>query len=186
MKLSPRKTLLLLAAVCSLPVVASYFTFYVIQPGKRMNYGELVQPKSLPGESLAGLDGRAFDIGELRGRWVMLTVDASVCDQACRHKLYTMRQVRTAQGKEMARVERLWLLTDGGTPTADLLNEYDGTVVARSNTTLVKALPAKASATDYVWLLDPLGNVMMRYPKDPDAKRMVKDFERLLKYSRIG
>lgn len=186
MKLEGRRTLLLLAAVCALPVLASYFTYYVIQPGKRMNYGQLVEPRPLPAAPLAGLDGKPFALESLRGRWVMVAVDASACDERCRAKLYAMRQVRSAQGKEMDRVERLWLVTDAGTPAPELLSAHDGMRVARGAAALLPALPAEGAPAAHVWVVDPLGNVMMRYPENPDARRMVKDFERLLKYSRIG
>lgn len=98
-----------------------------------------------------------------------------------------MRQVRTAQGKEMDRIERVWLLTDAGMPSAELLREYEGTYVARLNDPkLAAALPADADRAAHIYLVDPLGNVMLRYPENPDPRKMIRDFERLLKYSRIG
>lgn len=181
-----RRTLLILAAICALPVIASYIAFYLVRPAQRMNYGELVKPTSLPRVALAGIDGRTISLDALRGRWVMVTVDQSRCDEKCRWKLYAMRQVRAAQGKEMARIERLWLLTDAGAPPGEVIEDFSGTVVLRASHELISTLPGTSEPRAHVWLVDPLGNVMLRYPENPDMKRMVKDIERLLKFSRVG
>lgn len=188
MKKDAKRTLLLIGLVCAAPVVVSYFMFYVAQPSGTMNYGDLVEPRPLPATTLAGLDGKPFELAQLKGRWVMLTVDSSRCEDRCRQKLYYMRQVRTAQGKEMERVERVWLLRDQGQPDAKLLADYPGMHVARlSSDELLEVLPAKDGGTAaHVYLVDPLGNVMLRYPEGPEPKRMIKDLERLLKYSRLG
>ncbi len=186
MKLGSKKTLLLLGAICTLPVVASYLTYYVLKPQKRMNYGELVAPGPLPPTRFADLEGKPFTLDQLRGRWVMVTVDGGECDARCRQKLYNMRQVRTAQGKEMERIERVWLVSDEVAPPAQLLNDHAGMHVVRESGTPLAALPADGDRAAHVYLIDPLGNLMLRFPENPDPKRMIKDFERLLKYSRIG
>jgi cytochrome oxidase Cu insertion factor (SCO1/SenC/PrrC family) len=187
MALSGRQTLLLIAAVCVLPVAASYWAFYFMPPRKTMNYGDLIEPRPLPPHRLTALDGTAFSLDDLRGRWVMLAFDSSACGESCRQKLYYMRQVRKAQGPEMDRIERVWLLTDAGVPAGDLLRDYEGMHIARpADENLAAAMPAGRSQAAHIYLIDPLGNLMLRYPENPDPKRMIKDFERLLKYSRIG
>jgi cytochrome oxidase Cu insertion factor (SCO1/SenC/PrrC family) len=188
MKLDARRTLLLLAAVCVLPVVASYLTYYVIKPQKRTNYGELLEPTPLlPAPRLPDLQGQPFSLDQLRGRWVMVSFDDSKCDERCRNKLYNMRQVRTAQGKEMDRIERLWLLRDGAAPAPDLMQAHRGLHVARAaDAALVARFAAGQDPAAHIYLIDPLGNLMLRFPENPDPKRMIKDLERLLKYSRIG
>ena len=95
-----------------------------------------------------------------------------------------MRQVRRAQGKNAERLERLWLLTDGGTPRAELLAALDGGHVAPLEASLRGAFPGDALA--FIYLVDPLGNLMMRFPAEPQPKRMIQDLERLLKYSSFG
>ena len=113
-----RWTLALLALVCILPVAASYGLFYLGGPGGTMNYGELIEPTPLP-EGLAGLDGGRFDPAAIEGRWILAYAGPADCSADCEQALYYMRQVRTATGKNMDRVERLWLVTDGMTaPTA--------------------------------------------------------------------
>lgn len=187
MKLTSKQTLLLIAVICIVPVAASYFVFYFAPPSKTMNYGELVVTKALPAHRLTALDGRPFSLAELKGKWIMLQLDASACGEDCRQKLYYMRQVRKAQAQEMDRIERVWLVTDGGVPRADILRDFEGTHVARADdATLLAALPADGDRTDHIYLIDPLGNIVLRYPQNPDPKKMIKDLERLLKYSRIG
>jgi len=164
-----RNKLFLVAAVCAAPIVlgtAAYLLGWA--PGTASNYGELITP-------------RPVSLGELRGKWVLVTFDAAACDAYCEKKLYFMRQVRRAQGKDMDRVERLWVLTDGNKPRAELLAAIEGTRIAAFSAQGFPGNPA-----DHIYLVDPLGNLMMRFPRDPDPSRMVKDLQRLLKYSRIG
>jgi cytochrome oxidase Cu insertion factor (SCO1/SenC/PrrC family) len=117
----------------------------------------------------------------LRGKWVLVTFDAGACDAYCERKLYVMRQVRRAQGKDMDRIERLWVLTDAGKPRADVLAASEGTRVSSNGNYGFPGNPA-----DHIYLVDPLGNLMMRFPRDPDPSRMIKDLQRLMKYSRFG
>ncbi|HYL23013.1 MAG TPA: hypothetical protein VEV21_01335 [Burkholderiales bacterium] len=138
--------------------------------GRTGNYGELLSPRPLAGP-----------LAPLRGKWVLVTLDPAACGPRCERKLYIVRQVRRAQGKNAERVERLWLTTDGGTPRAELVAALDGSRIAAADTALASALPG-----DYIYLVDPLGNLMMRFPAEPQAKRMIQDLERLLKYSSFG
>lgn len=189
MKLTGRQTLLLIAAVCVVPVLASYLAFYVWQPDKSTNYGALLEPRPVVQETLSSIDGEAFSPGQLRGRWILVYAGASTCDEPCRQTLYYMRQVRTALGKEMDRVERVWLLTDAGRPDETLLKQHPGLHVIRAErSALLAQLDASAGAgtARSVMTIDPLGNLMLRFPANPEPKRMLKDLERLLKASRIG
>ena len=178
-----RGTLALIIAVCVIPFVASYLVYYLWPPQSRMNYGILIDPRPFPAARLERPDGTRFSIAELKGRWVMLHVDASACAEPCRRKLYQMRQVRLTQGREMSRIERVWLVRDDGPVEPALLREYDGTHVARAGSGALPALPAERDAADHIYLIDPLGNLMLRFPQDADPSRMKKDLERLLKVS---
>ncbi len=157
-------------------------------PGHKGNYGELLQPpRQVPGGGLVGLDGKPFSLASLRGKWVMLQFDAARCDAYCERKLYFMRQLRVAQGKDRNRVERVWIVTDGGRPRRALMSAIDGTYVVRAaGGTVAAGLPPRARAVDHIYLIDPLGNLMMRFPRDPDPSKMLKDLKRLLKISQIG
>ena len=183
---SPRrglKTVVLIFLVCLVPLVASYLVYYLWPPKSRMNYGSLIDPRPLPSSPLARPDGSAFVFADLKGRWVMLQIDASSCAEACRRKLYQMRQVRLTQGKDMGRIERVWLLRDDGPVDAVLLRDYQGTHLARAAGAVIGAFPAERDPVDHIYLIDPLGNLMLRFPKDADPSRMKSDLERLLKVS---
>jgi hypothetical protein len=119
----------------------------------------------------------------------MLKVGGGACPQACQNQLFTMRQERLMQGKEMERVERVWLVTDREPLDTMLIREYDGMHMLRADAAAVaKWLPVEQgkSAADYTYLIDPLGNLMMRFPADPDRRKMYKDINKLLKASAIG
>jgi cytochrome oxidase Cu insertion factor (SCO1/SenC/PrrC family) len=173
-----RVKLLLLAALFAVPAVAGWLAYlFDWAPGTTSNYGELIEPRTVRGAPLEAL----------RGKWVMVSFDAPACDAYCEKKLYFMRQVRKAQGRELARIERLWLLTAPGAPRKELLEAIEGTHVAPAAAAAPEAqFPSRKALADHIYLVDPLGNLMMRYPRDPDPSRMIRDLQRLLKYSRIG
>jgi len=172
-------------AVCAMPLVAALVAYHFFPPAGRTNYGELVDPRPVARAVLQRLDGRPFTLAELQGKWVLLQVDDAACGPPCQEKLFLMRQVRLAQGKNMDRVERVWLLLDAGPPPQEIARLYDGAVIARATPELLAALPA-ADVRDHIYLLDPRGNLILRFPKHADPKRMIKDLDRLLKYSSIG
>jgi cytochrome oxidase Cu insertion factor (SCO1/SenC/PrrC family) len=180
--------LLLIGLFFAIPFVlawAAYWFQWV--PGHTGNYGKLLPPRQVPGGGLVRLDGQPFSLASLRGKWVMLQFDTAACDAYCERKLYFMRQLRVAQGKDMDRMERVWVLTDGGAPRPKLLTAIEGTDVVRArNGTFAAAFPHRGSVTDHIYLIDPLGNLMMRFPRNPNPSKMLKDLQRLLKYSQIG
>jgi hypothetical protein len=162
-----RNSALWVALVCAAPIVlgtAAYLLEW--SPGTPSNYGELLPPRPVAG------------VEALRGKWVMVSFDAGSCDAYCERKLYVMRQSRRAQGKDMDRVERLWVLTDGGKPRAELLPGIEGTRFAS-----FPATEFPGNAPDHIYLVDPFGNLMLRFPRDPDPSRVIKDLQRLLKYT---
>jgi hypothetical protein len=163
-----RNKILLIGLVCAAPLVlgtlAYVFRWDVGAPG---NYGELLPPKPL--------GGAPFE--RLRGKWLLVAVDVSACDAWCEKKLYYLRQLRRAQGKDMERVERVWLVSDGGKPRVELAEAIEGTVIAPAPK--LDAIPG--APRDHIYLVDPLGNLMLRWPRDADPSRMLKDLQRLLK-----
>lgn len=179
-------------AICASPLIASYLTYYVIKPEGRTNYGALIDPRSHPIPAALGtasLDDRPAALSDYKGKWIMLQVGDADCREACRKRLHDMRQLRLAQGKDMDRIERVWLVTDGQPLETVLMREFDGTRMLRAQPEAVKAwLPADSgtAASDHIYMIDPLGNLMMRFPKDADPNKMKKDISKLLKASRIG
>jgi len=171
-----RLLLALLALFFVLPVAASFLLWWLdLTPGNAGNYGTLLSPRPVA----------AAPVAALKGRWVLVQFDGGACGAACERKLYLMRQVRRAQGREMQRIERLWFVTDSVHPRAELLAAIEGTVVARAGDA-AKEFPAARSPLDHVYLVDPLGNLMMRFPQDPDPMRVIKDLQRVLRASQFG
>jgi cytochrome oxidase Cu insertion factor (SCO1/SenC/PrrC family) len=187
MQLTSRSKFLFLIGVFMVPVVAAYLAYFGWRPAGHANYGALL--KVAPLQHTAGklLDGNPYNLDALHGKWVMVHIGAASCDAACTQQLYLMRQVRITQGKEQSRIERAWVVTDNGTPDAALLQAHPGLLVWRpADEAFVAQFPAVQSRGDHIYLVDPLGNLMLRFPAQPDAKRMMKDLKLLLKASQIG
>ena len=186
-----RWKLLVVIAVCAAPMIASYITYYVIKPQSRTNYGALIDPRQYPIPALGSteLDGKPARLEDYKGKWVMLQVAGGECDDACKTRLFAMRQLRLMQGKEMERIERVWLITDAKPLDTVLMREYDGTDMLRVDAKLLKAwLPTDEGTAmeDHIYIIDPLGNLMLRFPKDADPNKMKKDISKLLRASAIG
>lgn len=192
-KAAGRWKLFAVLAVCASPMIASYFTYYVIQPGAKNNYGTLLDPRNypMPSLNLQTLDGQSSELTALKGKWVMLQIDDANCNEICQRKLLEMRQLRLVQGKEMDRIERVWLITDQQQVAEQIKPGIAGTHLLRvDKAKLAKWLPTDTSTGtnlyDHIYLIDPLGNLMMRFPKNADPNKMKKDLSRLLKASAIG
>ncbi len=134
--------------------------------------------------AVAERGGKDFRFDELRGKWVFLMVDLSGCDEYCHSKLYLMRQIRLTQGKSRDRIERVWLIPDGVRPAPAVESQYPGTrhLLVDADAVL-RLLPAPRSARDHIYVVDPFGNLIMRFPRDADPQRMKQDVTRLVKVS---
>ncbi len=189
-----RWMLWLVLLVCASPMIASYFTYYVIKPEKRNNYGTLIDQRAHPVPAMATttLDGRPQALEQFKGKWVMLMVGSGACPDVCQKQLLAMRQLRLMQGKEADRIERVWLITDKEPLDTLVIREYDGTHMLRADAATVASwLPADTGTTpaDHLYMIDPLGHLMMRFPKDPELKevrKVYKDINKLLKASSVG
>lgn len=184
-----RWKLFIILLICLAPVCAAFFAYYVWQPHGRTNYGSLIEPqRPLPSNTqlkVTHLDGRGFDLHTLRGHWIILHPDFGECDQACYEILFAMRQIRLMTGKNSDRVERVWLILDQTPIATQLMRQYDGMWMLRANQDeLAKFLPTDMEhhtrLQDHIWLIDPLGNLMMRYPKSADPKKIYNDLSKLL------
>ncbi len=187
-----RWTLLAILALCTAPVIASYLAYYVFPPEGRVHYGALVEPQTnLADIAVTPLaptsDARSF--AALAGRWALVTIAPGACTLDCAQRLYAIRQVRLAVGRDAERVERVWLVTDGQAPAAELLDQYPGLHVWFAPSGAVQERFAGAGQKDglaRIFLVDPHGKLMMRFPTQADPGRIRKDLVRLLKISRIG
>ena len=122
-------------------------------------------------------------MAQLRGKWALIVNAPGGCDAACAQTLHATRQARTIQGREMERVQRVWLMTDDAAPEPSLLAQHPDLLVARVTREALQGLP---SGADRIYLVDPLGNLVLAFPTDPDIRKVAKDIERLLRASRIG
>ena len=182
MTFGPRAKLLALIALFLAPIGASLYAYYVVRPGPNANYGELIPPRPAHLGALRFVTPPPAGAAALAEHWVLVAADAAACEAACVEKLTTMRQVRLALGRNASRVARL-LVVDGGPPDAALL--ADGLVAGRPEAAL-PADDAMLRDRGHIYLVDPRGDVMLRWPAVPDRKRMLKDLERLLRASQIG
>ncbi|NIO40340.1 MAG: hypothetical protein GTO41_09165 [Burkholderiales bacterium] len=177
-------TLWLILAICVLPIVVSTALFFFWTPIRLVNHGELLEPVRLQDVSLRRSDGDRFVFGELNGRWTFVSIDDAACDDDCLRKLYLMRQIRLTQGKNADRIERLWLVRDGNQPAQQTVAEYEGMrAIVLVERQLLNLFPSGDSRRDYIYLIDPNGNLMMRFPRDVDPSRMKEDIARLLRVS---
>ena len=186
MKLTPAMKLALILAVFAAPIVASVGTYLFMHVEPTGNYGELLLPPAqVTDHAFSREDGTAFRFGDLRERWILVASDSGQCATACVQKLHMMRQVRIALGRDAARVVRVFVVDDVNAPGHAALDPLEDLVVAITPRGLAVA-PGAANDRAHIYLVDPRGNVMMRWPESPDFRRMLKDLQTLLKASQIG
>ena len=181
----PRAQFLLIAALFMLPIAASITTYKFLRPAATANHGELLLPPTQVGAQVfAKPGGGDFRLTDLGGRWILVTSDSGACAQACRQKLVATRQVRLALGRNASRVERVFVVDDLASPDPTLAADHPGMVVAI--TPKGAQPPGVANDRAHTYLVDPHGNVMMRWPAAIESKGILSDLQRLLKASQIG
>lgn len=187
-----RWKLLAVLLVCASPLIFSYLTYYVIKPTGRSNYGTLIDPRTYPIPATLGtvsLDGKPTSLESFKGQWVMLQPAPGDCQAECQKQLLTIRQLRVMTGKDRDRLERVWLVTDDKPLDIAFMKLIEGTHMLRVKPDALKAwLPVEPGGdpANHLYLIDPLGNLMMRFPKDADPAKVKKDIGKLLKASAIG
>lgn len=185
-----RWKLLALLLVCVAPVVASYFTYYVIRPEGHRNFGSLIEPqRPMPSLPTVDLQGRTGNLTALKDQWLLVSVAPAACPADCQQRLYLQRQLRESLGKEKDRVDRVWIVNDS-TPVSDVLKPAlrDATVLQVPAQQLATWLEPQAGqpTSAHLYLVDPMGNWMMRFPANltrQSAPKVKTDLERLLRAS---
>jgi hypothetical protein len=197
-----RRLLIGLALMFFAPLGLAFYLYYgqgTWHPGARVNAGELVEPaRPLPPLALPLLESGTTHPNFLKGKWTFLYVGLGPCAEACRSRLYDTRQVRLALDRDMNRVQRVFI-TDGDCCDAQFLHEqHPDLITVRGDAAaapLLALLPGRddagaaasgAGKAPRVYLIDPLGNLMMSYGADAKAKGMLEDMKRLLRLSSIG
>ncbi|MDH3061909.1 hypothetical protein QEP16_01175 [Achromobacter insolitus] len=191
---------MLLVFLCSLaPIVAAVVVYMNPQwwPDESSNYGALVNPQRpmpVAGElRLTTLDGKPFDLQSLKGKWLLVAADGGACPESCARKLFIARNSHASQGKNVDRLARVWFITDDAPVPDKVLEAYKGTIMVRANPDqLARFLLARDTAAGQppleapIWVIDPLGNLMMQYPAEADGVKVRKDISKLVYSSRIG
>ncbi len=176
--------------LCASPVIASYITYYFIRPEGRRNFGELINPQRIvPNLNAASLDGKNINLQTLTGQWMLVSVASGACDASCQKHLYLQRQLRESLGKEKDRLDWVWLVSDTvAVPDVLMPALKDATVLrlpAEQITTWMQ--PAQGQQlSDHLYLIDPMGNWMMRFPPGFDAaaaKKAKSDIDRVMRAS---
>ncbi len=187
---SGRWKMLMVLLVCAAPVVASYVTYYLIRPQARQNFGTLIDPqRPLPDMQAMAMEGKQTNVRALKGQWLFISVADGACDAQCQHHLYMQRQLREGLGKEKDRVDWVWLVSDDAAIAPSLMPALaTATVLRVPSAQLQTWLQAEQGMAlqDHLYVVDPLGNWMMRFPARIDvdqAPKVKRDMERLLRAS---
>jgi hypothetical protein len=185
-----RLKMLIVMLACAAPVIASYFTYYVVRPEGRRNYGELIEPqRPMPAWTATDLAGKPVSLPSLQGQWLLVSVGSGTCDDACEKHLYLQRQLRESLGKDKERLDWVWLVADDA-PVRDALQPalQQATVLRVPQAQLAQWLsPAPgAQLRDHLYVIDPMGHWMLRFPPGQDtgtAAKVRRDLERLMRGS---
>lgn len=191
-----RRFLVGLAALFFAPLGLSFYLYYGhshFTPGGRVNKGELIDPpRPMPAFAMPLLQAGSTAADLLLNKWTLLYVAGDKCDAVCLEKLYQTRQVRIALDRDMPRVQRL-LIAGADCCDREYLRRQQSdliTVRAEGAGPLLAALPSIAgvppTSAQRVYVIDPLGNLMMSYSPDAPPKGLLTDLKRLLKLSHIG
>ena len=193
--LRSRKQVWILIAVFFAPLILAFILYYGVgvRPPGSTNKGDLIHPPvTLPEVALPGLADQKLPANFLRGKWTMVFIGDGACDNRCREALTLMRQTRLALNDDITRVQRLFLVTGNCCDSNYLDQEQRGLLLGRIDNpegkTLLETFPDGAQATQHgrIYLVDPLGNLMMKYEPNAPQKALLEDMKKLLKLSHIG
>ncbi len=173
--------------ICAAPVVGSYLTFYLIKPSSTSSFGELITPtRQIPAIAATGLDGRSTKLDALKGQWLLISVAGGACDKTCEEHLYLQRQLRELLGREKERLDWVWLVNDEQPVPSALLPALQTAQVLRLGDDALRAWlePGQGhTLREHLYVVDPMGRLMMRFPADlsvANAAKAKKDLSKLL------
>lgn len=183
------------------PMIVAWIVYGYMQGGASTtatrNHGQLLEPaRALHDFTLQRAGGGRYQLADMRGQWTLVYFGGQHCERVCQHTLYALRQSRLAQGGEMKRVSRVYVAAaDAGAKSLDaVLKAFPGTTVLSGSAKAVADFsqqfvisPGKGGEpVQSVYIVDPLGNIVMHYAPDFDPRGLIKDLEVLLKVSQIG
>lgn len=193
-----RAKMLGLMGLYAAPLLAAWLWFAYVSSnegaGVSVN-GELIHP-AVPLESfeLASVAQPEWGLDDIRGKWSMVYFAGNLCDTHCETTLFNMRQIRLSTGRRMERVQRVLVTPQWQDMQKKLEPASEGLHVVGGNGTNIDSLLTQfanaqsemESCSDCIYLVDPYGNLMMRFPPDLPPAKILKDLKHLLKISRIG
>ena len=191
-----RSQIWILIAIFFAPLVIAFVLYYGIEgwrPAGQTNHGELIQPpRPVPTLELKSANGEPLPETLFQGKWTLVYIGAGSCDARCREALTLIRQTRLALNDDMPRVQRLFLATSECCDRAYLESEHPGLLVgtleAQNGAQLreVFEVAEPVEEAGRIFIIDPLGNLMMSYPRSAEPKGLLQDMKKLLKLSHIG
>jgi cytochrome oxidase Cu insertion factor (SCO1/SenC/PrrC family) len=191
-----RSPMWILVALFFAPLAVAFALYYGLdgwRPAGSTNHGELITPaRPLPAIALRDAAGAALAADFLRSKWSTVYIGDGRCDERCRAALTLMRQTRLALNDDMTRVQRIFLVTGACCDRAYLDAEQQGLIVAQvddaNGQALLQSFPdsAEIATRGRIYLVDPLGNLMMSYAPQAPPKGLLEDLKKLLKLSHIG
>jgi hypothetical protein len=186
-----RRTLLIVAAMFFVPVAIAFTLYYgkLWRPATSSNKGELIEPpRPLVVAGLHRPDGSTAGNDVFAGKWTLLYIGDGRCDDACRKALVFARQSRLALNNEMTRVQRVFLATGNCCARDYFAAEHPGLIALDASSADAAALLAQfpSARADSLFIVDPLGNLMMRHDASHTTKDLLSDLKKLLKLSHIG
>jgi cytochrome oxidase Cu insertion factor (SCO1/SenC/PrrC family) len=186
------RTVGLLAAIFFLPLIASFYMYYgsAWRPDASTAHGELYRPaRPLPQAQLRDSKGKVAPVNVFTEKWTLVYVGGGSCDDVCKSSLYFMRQTRLSLNNEMTRVNRVFLATSTCCDNEFLDREHPGLLSVDATgpeaADLVAAFPA-ADRERSLYVVDPLGNLVMRYDTRDTPRGLLDDLKKLLQLSHIG
>ena len=184
------RTLAVLAGLFMLPLLLSFWMYYATdwRPASHVNHGELISPaRPLPPASLPVILGGGRTL--FRHNWSVVYIGPGSCDPSCRNSLYVMRQTRLALNNDVGRLERVFLVTADCCDRDFLSQEHAGMVVLDASgpgaAALLSTFPA-AERQHSLFIVDPLGNLLMRFDTQQNPQGLLQDLQKLLRLSHIG
>lgn len=153
--------ILALALITFVPVLLATASYFFFKPKGGHAYGELLGAPSLPALALTDLEGKPASLDRYHGKWVLLVTDDGACNESCADALFALQQIRAAQGVQAPRIQRVWLATGGEPPGASARAAALGADILVSH----DVTPLAADANQYIYLIDPLGNEVIRYER---------------------
>jgi hypothetical protein len=189
-----RRTLLVVAAIFFVPVIAAFALYYgnLWRPSGSSSKGELITPaRPLDVAGLRRAEGTSVGPEVFAGKWTLLYIGDGACDADCRQALVFGRQSRLALNNEMTRVQRVFLATGNCCANDYFAAEQPGLIALDASSPDAAKLLAQfpAARAQSLFIVDPLGNLMMRHDANAatqTSKDLLTDLKKLLKLSHIG